>query len=299
MSILITTYEGTHNHPLPVSATAMASTTAAAASMLMSGSSVSRPAVGVSALATSPAAASNHALQGLNFGLSDFSRQRQFYLPNPSISSYSSYPTITLDLTSPPSASSPSLQFKKFSTARVAPTNLSFSSSEPTANPYLGYGTLPYNKNQVGFFNLGRQPQEAQLHQPFLQKTASSAPLGPAQNPLSSTIAAATKAITSDPSFQSALAVAISSIVGGQGNQGLADTLGQVNLKWGDQPPPMQPLESSVNVNGCGSSYLTRSTSSNSIQQQANHPMFPRPSETTPASKSGSASPVDNRDQMN
>lgn len=239
MSILITTYEGTHNHPLPIAATAMASTTSAAACMLLSGSTSSRPNFG-----TSATTGTSGDLNGLSFNISDNSRSRPFYLPNSSISSSPSYPTITLDLTAPPALSSTSAsaasQFSRlssnFPTTRYSSTSLNFSSGSesstlPTSwgNGYLNYGNHPYNKNQLGSLNLGRQPQE-NFYQPYFQKNA---PPPPQQN-MTESIAAATKAITSDPSFRSALAAAITSIVNGggvTGNQAGGENVGQ-NLKW-------------------------------------------------------------------
>ncbi|CAA6661326.1 unnamed protein product [Spirodela intermedia] len=83
-SILTTTYEGNHNHPLPPPAMAMASTTSAAASILLSGSMPS-----------------GDGLMGGNFltrTLMPFSSGMA------SISASSPFPTVTLDLTHAPSS---------------------------------------------------------------------------------------------------------------------------------------------------------------------------------------------------
>ncbi|XVE83849.1 hypothetical protein DITRI_Ditri16bG0120700 [Diplodiscus trichospermus] len=192
MSILITTYEGNHNHPLPISATAMASTTSAAASMLLSGSKTSQQ----PCLSSTATTTLTNEPNGLNFRLHDSSRTRQLYIPN---STLPLSPTITLDLTASPS--SPSNDFNRFSinfptTAKFPSTNLSFSSSASNILPTvwgsgcLAYGGLPYNQS-------------------FSEKNHQAAVAS--QLSLTETL---TKAITSDPSFQSVIAAAISSMVG-------------------------------------------------------------------------------------
>nr|KYP71720.1 putative WRKY transcription factor 42 [Cajanus cajan] len=81
-TVLITTYEGNHNHPLPPAASAMANTTSAAAAMLLSGSTPSKEALTNSA--------------GYYSSLP--------YASMATLSASAPFPTITLDLTQTPNA---------------------------------------------------------------------------------------------------------------------------------------------------------------------------------------------------
>ncbi|KAL2523415.1 putative WRKY transcription factor 72 [Forsythia ovata] len=288
-SILITTYEGTHNHPLPISATAMASTTSAAASMLLSGSSNSQPGLVSSSANVDPT--SN--LRVLKSNLSDISQARSFYLPN---SSTAPFPTIILDLTTNPSTTASS-GFSMFSssfksTPRVPSTSLSFSSSEsympPTVwgNGDLNCGIFPYNNNHVSSSQLKRPSQE-QYSQSYLEKLNQAS----SQEALTETL---TKVLKSDPSLQSVITTAISSMVAnGSAAQVNNDKGKNIGQKWGEhiQATSSNPLTS--DYKGCASSYLGKSTSLNwktgSLWMQQSPLAFSNPQSSLPA--------VENQDQ--
>ncbi|TVU12652.1 EcWRKY-29, partial [Eragrostis curvula] len=329
MSILITTYEGTHNHPLSASATAMASTTSAAASMLTSGSSTSLPSLGFPS--SRPAAA---AAAGLSFGFSSAAADvsRPFFLPPgaaASITTTPSYPTITLDLTSPAATSQAFSLSNRFTSSsfahgigngRYPPTSFSFSpSSGPSALSsavawpavgagagYLSYGSSAassYTGASLSSINGRQQGGEGLVLYHHQQKAAASgsAPAGV----LTDTIA---KAITSDPGFHTALAAAITSYVGGTqggGSSAGGDSGGLQGLRWG-QHLGLGPSTSSSTgtASACSSALLVRSSSTTSAAaaaaQSSSARTFLQPTLglSSASSRSASTSPVENMEDI-
>ncbi|KAJ6875309.1 WRKY transcription factor 72A-like isoform X1 [Populus alba x Populus x berolinensis] len=312
MSILTTTYEGTHNHPLPISATAMASTTSAAASMLLSGSSSSPGTAGFNS-------SGNIAvdLHGLNYYLSDNSKSKQFYLHNSSLSSSSTYPTITLDLTSNPSSTSS--HFNRFTTSSYRPTiqkfastSLNFGSSDSSNAMPWGNGFLPtsgqsHNRiNHLGALNIGRPAMDqSNIYDQFYMPKINDQAAAPSQQSLpADAIAAATKAITADPSFQSVLAAALTSIIGtGTGSSATGvPNLGVVNNLFpkSERGPVSDSFSSSPPHGNPCASYFNKTTSAiNSQPAPSSMAMFVPPSLPFSTPTNASASPVDKNDRAN
>ncbi|XP_062208360.1 probable WRKY transcription factor 72 [Phragmites australis] len=194
-TILITTYEGKHNHQLPPAATAMASTTSAAAAMLTAGSTTSSPA----SLGHLPFASAG--LLG----------------PTAMVSTAASCPTITLDLTAPAPPHSSLLHSSPYAAAAGYE-----SKAVPAAwsSGYLAYGggQQPYYAKSSpatghlfgGSLGVSR-PEQLYAAQSYLQRVTGVGGHGAVAPAVTDTLA---KAITSDPSFQSALAAAITSVMG-------------------------------------------------------------------------------------
>ncbi|XP_062228030.1 WRKY transcription factor 72A-like [Phragmites australis] len=304
MSILITTYEGTHNHPLSASATAMASTTSAAVSMLTSGSSTSL------GFPTAPPAAS---ATDLRFGFPAApDAPKPFCLPAgaASITSTLSYPTITLDLTSPAAATSQAFSLSnRFSSSfghgtRYPPTSFSFSSSGSSALssaawPASGAGYLSYGSPAASSYDVGKlSSSEAALGSINGRQQGGEGPVlyHNQQQKLTDTIA---KAITSDPGFHTALAAAITSYVGTQGGGSSAGGEGSQlqGLRWRQHLGlGLSPSSTSA---ACSSVLLEQPPPTSAVAAQSSSARtFLQPSLGLSGSHSASTSPVENREHI-